>query len=117
MKQRHNIKIIGFSIVLFSILFTTTVNAQTKTKEEKVYIKIEIKGMACPFCDYGMEKKLKKVTGDENVEIELEEGLAYISTPIAQRPTTEVLKQIITDAGFTIGEIKYSDSPFKTAKD
>jgi len=58
-----------------------------------VYIKIEIKGMACLYCAFGMEKELKKVAGVYSVDIELKEGLAYISTPIHQKPTKENLKK------------------------
>ncbi len=112
MKQIFSKKILGFSILLICFMFFTTINAQTKTDQERVYIKIEIKGMACPYCAFGMEKELKKVAGVENVEIELKEGLAYISTPINQKPTKESLEKIIIDGGFTVGEIEYSDKPY-----
>jgi copper chaperone CopZ len=98
-------------------MFSTTIKAQTKTDQERVYIKIEIKGMACPYCAFGMEKELKKVSGVENVEIELKEGLAYISTPINQKPSKESLEKIIVDGGFTVGEIEYSNKPFIIKKD
>ena len=94
-------------------MFSTTIKAQTKSEQERVYIKIEIKGMACPYCAFGMEKELKKVSGVENVEIELKEGLAYISTPINQKPSKESLEKIIVNGGFTVGEIEFSDKPFK----
>jgi len=114
MKQIFNNKIIlRFSIILLCFLFTTTTNAQTNSTQEKVYIEIGIKGMACPYCAFGMEKELKKMAGVENVEIELKKGLAYISTPKDQKPTKESLEKIITDAGFTVGEIVFSDNPFK----
>ena len=106
----------SFSILFFFILYSTPVNAQTKPEQERVYIKIEIKGMACPFCAYGMEKELKKVAGVDQVEIELKKGLAYISTPIDQKPTKESLEKIIIDGGFTVGEIEFSDKSFKRNK-
>jgi len=101
----------GLLILTIAFLFTSTINAQTK-EEKRIYIKIEVKGLACPFCAFGMEKELKKVSGVESVEIELKEGLAYISTPIEQMPTNESLEKIIRDAGFTVGEIEYSNKPF-----
>jgi len=116
MTQIFSKKILGFSILLICFMFSTTLKAQTKTDQERVYIKIEIKGMACPYCAYGMEKELKKVAGVDKVEIELKKGLAYISTPINQKPTKEALEKIIIDAGFTIGEIEFSDKPFKIVK-
>ena len=103
---------LSFSIILICFLFSTSVNAQVETTQEIVYIKIEVKGLACPYCAFGMEKELKNVSGVENVEIELKTGLAYISTPIKQKPTKEKLKNIITDAGFTAGKIEFSNEPF-----
>ncbi len=114
LKQSLNFKsLFGFILFSISLLTTVSLNAQTQTKEERIYIKIEIKGLACPYCAYGMEKELKKVAGVEQVEIKLKTGMAYISTPIAQEPTKESLAQIVTDAGFTPGEIEIKNVPFK----
>jgi len=117
MTQIFRKKTLGFSILLICFMFSATVYSQTKTEPERVYIKIEIKGMACPYCAFGMEKKLKEVSGVDNVEIELKEGLAYISTPIDQKPLETLLKHIITNAGFTVGVIEYSNKPFIVKKD
>ena len=109
----------GYSYVFYLIIliisnsYSTTVNAQTAPSEqERIYVKIEIKGMACPYCAFGMEKELKKVAGVDNVEIELKKGLAYISTPISQKPTKKSLEKIIANAGFTVGKIEFSGEPF-----
>jgi copper chaperone CopZ len=104
-------------IVLFMMLFfnfSIEINAQNsdKQQQERVYIKAEIKGMACPYCAFGMEKKLKEISGVNNVEIELEEGLAYISTLKEQKPSKESIQDIILNAGFTVGKIQYSNTPF-----
>ncbi len=101
--------------IAFVILFfaqTAIVHAQEKDKEEKIYIKIEVDGMACAYCAFGMEKEFKKVSGVDHVAIQLEEGMAYISTPKSQKPEKESLSLIIQNAGFTPGTIEYSDQPF-----
>ncbi len=100
-----------FILVLCFCIFTFT-NAQTDNEQGLVYVKIEIMGLACPFCAFGMEKELKKIAGVDNVEIELKAGLAYISTLIYRKPAKESLEKIITDAGFTVGKIEYSSKPF-----
>ncbi len=41
---------------------------------ERIYLKIEVRGLACPFCAYGMEKALKEVSGVEKVDIVLKKG-------------------------------------------
>lgn len=107
-----NRTVLSYSILILSFLFLTAVNAQIETAQKRVYIKIEIKGMACPYCAFGMEKELKKVVGVNNVVIEFKKGLAYISTLIGQKPTKENLEKIITDAGFTVGKIEFSSKAF-----
>ncbi len=104
----------SIAIVILILFFAQTaiVNAQEKDKEEKIYIKIEVDGMACAYCAFGMEKELKKVSGVDHVAIQLEEGMAYISTPKSQKPQKESLSLIIQNAGFTPGTIEYSDQPF-----
>lgn len=114
MKTYNKIKsVFSIAIILLSFLVSNQVIAQTETKQDRTYIKIEIKGMACPYCAYGMEKELKTVSGVNKVDIELKEGLAYISTPNSQKPSKESLEKIIIDAGFTVGKIEFKESPFK----
>jgi len=105
---------LGIAILILFFAQATFVNAQSQTDEEKVYIKIEIDGMACAYCAFGMEKELKEVSGVDKVAIELKEGLAFISTPKSQKPEKENLSLIIQNAGFTPGNIEFSDKPFKT---
>ncbi len=81
----------------------------------RIYIKMEIHGLACPYCAFGMEKELKRISGVENVEIHLEEGLVYMSLPASQMPSEEDLGKIVTDAGFTLKQIDFSTAPFPKA--
>jgi len=106
-------QIVNIATILIAILFSISLFAQSETSKERVYIKIEVKGMACPYCAYGMEKELKNISGVDKVTIELKEGFAYISTPNQQKPSKESLEKIINDAGFTFGLIEYKESPFK----
>ena len=37
---------------------------------------IQVDGLACPFCAYGLEKHLKKINGVESIEINMKSGHA-----------------------------------------
>jgi len=102
-------------LLMLSIAVSTTVNAQTNA-QELAYAKVEVKGLACPFCAYGLEKKLTEEHGIVSIKIDVEEGLAYLSVLKSQQPTKEVIEQIVIDAGFTPGSIIFSEIPF-TSKD
>lgn len=105
-----------YSFLSLFLLTAFDAQAQTQKEEERVYVKIEVKGLACPYCAYGMEKELKKISGVDNVEIELKAGLAFISTPVSQKPEEKELTQVIADAGFTPGKIEFSSKPFPRKK-
>ncbi len=62
---------------------------------------VQVDGLNCPFCAYGIEKQLEKLDGVENVETEL--ALGQISVEVANGVTLseETVHEIIRDAGFT----------------
>lgn len=102
-------------VLLFSMASITAVNTQTND-QELTYVKVEVKGLACPFCAYGLEKKLMEEDGVKSIKIDVEEGLAYLTVLKSQKPTKETLEKIVTDAGFTPSSIVFSEKPF-TVKD
>ena len=61
-------------ILTFSMASSTAVNAQTND-QELTYVKVEVKGLACPFCAYGLEKKLKEEDGVKSIKIDVEESI------------------------------------------
>ncbi len=103
-----------FAATLFFALSFLSLSANAQApEEERVYIKIEVFGLACPYCAYGMEQDLLKVAGVDKVDIQLKEGLALLSTPKDQKPSKKELAQVIENGGFTVGKIEYSNKPFK----
>jgi copper chaperone CopZ len=116
MKTTIKSVVISISMLIMALFATTnTINAQDTT--DTVYIKIMVDGLSCPFCAYGLEKKLKQVEGSKDVFIELVEGEATMSVPKGKEPSREELETIVKDAGFTPREITFSDKPFKTKED
>lgn len=120
MKTTIKTAAITIAMLFIALIATTTLKAQETSSaqetSEKTYIKIVVDGLSCPFCAYGLEKKLKKVSGSENVLISLTEGEATMSVPKHKKPTQEELKKIVEDAGFSPREISFSEEPFKTKK-
>ena len=119
MKNSIKKAIVFFSFSLVLVLFSTiSLNAQDMPQAEKelVYMKIEVKGLACPYCAYGMERELKQIPDVKDIYIELKTGMAYIATPADKKPTKEELTKIVDDGGFTAGEVEYSDHPFEIKK-
>jgi len=103
--------------MLFIAVIATTSTIKAQEPVEKTYVKIVVDGLSCPFCAYGLEKKLKAVSGSKDVSIELTKGEATMSVPKDQQPTEEELRKIVKDAGFTPRDITFSKTPFETKKD
>ncbi len=103
--------------LMFIAMFAMSTPANAQNTEQSGYIKIEVDGLSCPFCAYGLEKKLKEIKGATDLFIELTAGEATFQVPKGKEPTEEELRQIVEDAGFTPREITFSDTPFKTKKD
>ncbi len=68
-------------------------------------IKVEILGMSCPFCAYGAEQKLKKLDGVDELEVELDSGLATLTMEEDADIPNETLKKTVDDAGFEAAAI------------
>ena len=65
---------------------------------------VRVNGMACPFCAYGIEKKLRALPGVRDVKVDLEAGRATFEAP-AGEVSKEQVQKAIEDAGFSPGEI------------
>ncbi len=63
---------------------------------------LRVDGLACPFCAYGIEKKLMKTPGVEAVEIDLDKGLVIVSAEEGAAFSEAQMKTLVDDAGFTL---------------
>ncbi|HKJ69710.1 MAG TPA: hypothetical protein VKA68_17270, partial [bacterium] len=73
-------KILGVSMIVILAWMGLNVHAlyaqsskKTQKRIENPDITIQVKGLACPFCAYGLEKKLGKLNGVKQVYIGLDE--------------------------------------------
>ena len=68
---------------------------------------VHVDGMACPFCAFSVEKKLERIKGVESLEIKINEGrVVLLLKPDASVDST-VVKQKITEAGFTPRKVEF----------
>ena len=79
--------------------------AQTQMK----YV-IQVKGLTCPFCAYGLEKKLRKVKGVASVSIDLEKDEAVVTTKAGETVGEECLREAVHSAGFSVASLKKVES-------
>jgi len=62
---------------------------------------IRVDGLSCPFCAYGLEKHLKKITGVEGIDINMKSGKAVVHLKPGTQVNDAALKEAVKKAGFT----------------
>lgn len=104
------------TLALLAIIITVKAQNTDNIKKQNTgrkYIKVEVNGLVCPFCAYGLEKKLKKVVkGAADVHVFLKKGYATLNVPDDKIPSEKEIKKLVANAGFEAGQIIYSDKPF-----
>ncbi len=67
---------------------------------------LKVNGLTCPFCAYGLEKKLKKVKGVESVSIDLEKDEAILLIQEEAVVQEEAIRKAVKKAGFSVASLK-----------
>ena len=125
-------------VAMMSLCVVPEGKAETSSASREVIIKVE--GMFCPFCTYGVEKRLRKLEETGDVQIDLATGEAIVTlkqeaefieahfdvaiekagfthSGITLRPSHESLAEFLsTSAGSLPGrEISHTPPPFEFA--
>ena len=82
-------------------LTTFALQAQDIENELKGTVKIEVDGLSCPFCAYGLEKNLNKVEGVQTIKIDVENAFVLLTISEGKSVDEETIRKSIEDAGFT----------------
>lgn len=61
-----------------------------------------VKGLACPFCAYGIEKHLYRIEGVDEVEVDIESGRVRVSMTEGASLSRERAEKAVDKAGFTL---------------
>jgi len=66
------------------------------------HYRIEVAGLACPFCAYGIEKRLGAVDGVERVEVDIGEGVVLVTMEDGATLHEATARRAVDEAGFTL---------------
>ncbi len=89
-----------YSIVFIILMLgvTTQMSAQKSTMD---HFSIQVDGLGCPFCAYGLEKKFKEFKGIKNTAIDMETGMFTFEYPSDKELSMEKVENQVTAAGYT----------------
>ncbi|VAW96137.1 hypothetical protein MNBD_GAMMA22-863 [hydrothermal vent metagenome] len=72
------------------------------------HYEMRVDGLACPFCAYGIEKKLKAIEGTDKISVDLDKGLVSVNVAEGVELTDGQMKKLFNDSGFTYRSMKKS---------
>lgn len=86
--------------LLIIVLFVLALPAWSVDREYR----LRVDGLACPYCAYGVEKKIKALKGVDkgSVDIRINEGLVIFEADTDAALGEAELKRLVNDAGFTL---------------
>ncbi|MEF9475313.1 MAG: heavy-metal-associated domain-containing protein [Candidatus Mariimomonas ferrooxydans] len=93
--------LIYITVLLFSVIINISL-ASAKILSAKV----SVDGLACPFCAYGVEKKLKRVKGVGSMDIRMQEGTVTLTAEQGQSIDFAEVPGAIKNSGFSMRQMK-----------
>ncbi|GMQ88488.1 MAG: hypothetical protein BMS9Abin08_1740 [Gammaproteobacteria bacterium] len=63
---------------------------------------LQVDGLACPFCAYGIEKKLKSIEGVDDIQVDIKMGEVIVIMAEGAPLAEELAREKVKDAGFTL---------------
>lgn len=70
---------------------------------------LQVDGLACPFCAYGIEKKLSAIDGVEQIDVDIKEGQVIVTLADGASLSEDRARQAVKDAGFTLRAFSQSE--------
>ena len=87
--------------IIVSALLMLMVVFSAVAQEGKDKFMVQVDGLGCPFCAYGLEKKFKEFKGIKNVKIDIETGDFSFSYPAEKALTLTDVEKQVEKAGYT----------------
>lgn len=91
--------------LLVLVLVLTAFGWHTPTFSAEKQFHIRADGLACPYCAYGIEKKLMKIRGVKQVDIDMKKGLVLVTGDEKLVLNDPQLTTLFNDAGFTFRKV------------
>lgn len=73
-------------------------------------VDLGVQGLACPYCAFGIEKRLLKVEGVEQVEVNVVDNTVQLSMQPDHTLTEDRARQAVEEAGFTLESFATTDT-------
>lgn len=80
-------------------------------------VQMQVDGLVCAFCAQGIEKKLRALPQTAEVYVDLEKHLVAVALKPEQDLADAVLRDTLTNAGYTVRTISRSEQPLAALRE
>jgi copper chaperone CopZ len=87
--------------ILLIVLTVFMVVPALQAQKSYDQFEVQVDGLGCPFCAYGLEKKFKEFKGIKKVKIDIETGDFSFAYPTEKALTIEAVEKQVVKAGYT----------------
>jgi len=88
-------------IVIIAVFAFTSTTSNVNAQSDRDQFEVQVDGLGCPFCAYGLEKKFKEFKGIKDVKIEMETGLFNFTYPTVKALSMDDVEEQVDKAGYT----------------
>ncbi len=92
--------------VLVTLFWATAIRAE----EAMPAYRVQVDGLACPFCAYGIEKRLSAVEGVQSVETDIRSGTVTVTMAPGSTLHEDAARRAVEAAGFTMRGFKRQEA-------
>lgn len=86
---------------LLTLCMVVLVGFTMLSQKEYDHFQIQVDGLGCPFCAYGLEKKFKEFKGLKKIAIDIESGNFEFDYPEDKKLTMDAIIEQVNKAGYT----------------
>lgn len=89
--------------ITVALLLVVTAAPVVLAQIDKVTVRVD--GLSCPFCAYGLQKQLKRVSGVKGVKIYVDRGRAELTVAEGESVDFSAIEDAIKKGGYTPRDI------------
>ncbi len=86
---------------LLTLCMVVLVSFTMLSQKEYDHFQIQVDGLGCPFCAYGLEKKFKEFKGLKKIVIDIESGNFEFDYPEDKKLTMDAIIDQVNKSGYT----------------
>ncbi len=101
MGKRVRAAVLGFGLLVASMA----------VQAKPLIYQLAVDGLACPFCAYGIEKKLGAIAGVSGIDIDIDKGVVRVTMAEGAKLSEPAAREAVKSAGFTLRRFAGPDGP------